>query len=108
MYEKYTHTERTVIERGHRDETMTIKDMLIGCYIAASMMGAAVVAVVSGLVAALGFGLLALLGLVGLLLIASVPSDAPRHDVQTQRIESDGFDDEEETTLAVRRWEVQP
>jgi len=72
MYERYSHTERTVVERGEYPP-LRVVDVVCVAWAFFCLLLAFVFAAVDGLLVALGIGAIGILGLFLLLMIAAIP-----------------------------------
>lgn len=72
MYERYSHTERTVIERGEYPP-LTILSVVSVLWVVFFLLLAFIFAAIDGMMVAFGIGALGLLGLLFLLMIGTIP-----------------------------------
>jgi len=72
MYERFTHTQRTVIERGEYPP-LRARDVVCILWVFFCLLLAFVFAAIDGLLIALGIGALGLLGLLLLLVLGAIP-----------------------------------
>lgn len=102
MYEKYSHTERTVVERGDVPPLTTLGVVCI-LWAFLCLLLAFVFAVTDGLLVSLGIGACGFVGLLFLLLIAAIPA-AKKPDVPTVRLNQPV----DSTALTVRKSGTAP
>jgi hypothetical protein len=72
MYERYTHTERTVVERGEY-QPLSVLGVVCILWVVFFVFLGFIFAVTDGLLVALGIGAIGLVGLFFLLMVGTIP-----------------------------------